>query len=87
MGDATREDILVLLTCPLVVFALLTWGGWIGLHNLWQTHFHGKPVSRLYQLIKLLGWLLLAILVSACSVLMAWFLAATLGWIFVAFVS
>jgi hypothetical protein len=51
-----------------LAFLLLSLGyAWVVLYRLWKLHFHGKSISRGYQMIKLFAWLLLAISVSSIT--------------------
>jgi hypothetical protein len=73
MGDATKEDFLTICTCTLVVCAFVAWVAWVGLYRLWKRYVQHKPVSSIFQLIKLLCWLLAVAIVSFCTVYALWF--------------
>lgn len=65
MSEVTAEQFLIIYTCMWGGFALSAGFAWVVLYKLWRRYFHGKRISSVYQLIKLLGWLLLVALICA----------------------
>jgi hypothetical protein len=59
-------------TCFLVVGTLLTGYAWVGLYQLWNRHFYHKPISNIYQIAKLVGWIFLVVATIFISIVMLW---------------
>jgi hypothetical protein len=58
------------------LFVLLLVGyAWVALYKLWSSHLRPNPISNFYQLLKLLGWLLIsAFIILAGIYILAFFL-------------
>jgi hypothetical protein len=51
----------------LVPFVLAEAAAWLAIYRLWNWYLHGKPLSSVIQVTRLLLWLVIVVVVVYCT--------------------
>jgi hypothetical protein len=78
----TEADFKIVCTCFMAGLVVLAIYAWVELYRLWRSRLRYIALSSIYQIINLLGWVLVLAALSFCSILIVWLLSAWISLIF-----
>ena len=64
--------ITIFLICLNTVYVVSLGYAWFQVYRLWRRHFYRKPISGVYQILKLIAWLLYVVLVGLFTRFFLW---------------
>ena len=75
MEYMSATDFNFVRACFLDVLIALATYAWVEIYRMWSSNkLYARPVSGTYQIIKLLGWLVVVIALILCTVSILWWI-------------